>query len=67
MSLIGRWRGIGLALMLSLLTLDGRLPAQTEAPKAETITVKVVDYAELGNLVRAHKGQVVVVDLWNIT
>ncbi len=61
-----RW-WIGGALLLSLITLASSLPAQSNAPKADQISVKVVDYAELGKIIQGLKGQVVVVDLWNIT
>ena len=34
------------------------------APAQDTVTLKAVKYAELGQVVRQHLGKVVVVDLW---
>lgn len=47
--------------LLAGLTLAAALSA---APAQEKVQVKVVKYAELGQLVRQHLGKVVVLDLW---
>jgi hypothetical protein len=47
---------VGLALAAAVLSAG--------APAQDNVQVKVVKYAELGQLVRQHIGKVVVVDLW---
>lgn len=50
---------------LALLPLLGG-PALSADDKAE-VSLKVVKYGELGDLVKKSKGKVVVVDLWALT
>lgn len=37
------------------------------APPESSVTVKVVNYAELGKVIRGLRGQVVLIDFWGIT
>jgi hypothetical protein len=55
-------RGGGLILLAS-----GLLGAAAYAGEAPRVEVKVVKYADLGDVVRQHRGKVVVVDFWGVT
>jgi hypothetical protein len=41
--------------------------AVSAAPQESSVTVKVVNYAELGKIIRDLRGQVVLIDFWGIT
>ena len=41
--------------------------ASAQSAPGRTVEIKVVNYKQLGDAVKQHKGKVVVVDLWGIT
>jgi thiol-disulfide isomerase/thioredoxin len=58
-----RLTGASLAGLLVLLLAPSALGAPEPAP-TDAVTVRIVNYAELGKFIRAQKGKVVLVDFW---
>ena len=42
-------------------------PAQTSAPATAEVDVKVVKFDQLQDAIAAHKGKVVLLDVWSVT
>jgi hypothetical protein len=55
-------RGFGLSLLTTFLVNPAWTWAAEQPSKAQE--VKIVKYTQLGDLVKKHRGQVVVVDFW---
>jgi hypothetical protein len=53
----------GLAILMGVMALPAATLSQAPADK---IAARSITYADLGKLVRSHRGKVVVVDLWSI-
>ncbi len=54
----------GLAILVGAIgTMATTISAQ---PAADKIAARPIKYADLGKLVRSHRGRVIVVDLWSI-
>lgn len=54
-------------LAASVLLLALACPGTTQPDKPAEVSLKPVKYTELGKLVRAQKGKVVLVDFWGLT
>jgi Skp family chaperone for outer membrane proteins len=53
----------GLAVLVSVL---GLMAATTSAePARDVLAARPIKYADLGKLVRSHRGKVIVVDFWS--
>lgn len=60
------YRWITMAGLLAVIAnILGPVPLQGQPAKGE-IDLKVVKYAELGQIVASHKGKVVLVDFWGV-
>jgi thiol-disulfide isomerase/thioredoxin len=60
-------RAIAASLPLAVLVIGGASSAPDQPAPAPKVTVRVVNYAEMGKVVRGLKGKVVVVDFWATT
>jgi hypothetical protein len=52
------------AVILGLVAMRGPAGSAAPAPTAESVTLRDINYDDLGKLVRSYKGKVVVVDFW---
>jgi hypothetical protein len=53
----------GLAILIGMIGLTATISGE---PAAKEITTQPVSYADLGKLVRSHRGKVLVVDFWSL-
>ena len=53
----------GLAILVGVMSLTATISAE---PAADKIAARPIKYAELGKLVRSHRGKVIVVDFWSL-